>query len=93
MERRGGPPLIPFAPHSDPMTTEILETDIPIESFVRFEMKARTRRSRRALVCDATACLTAIMFFAGLFFAIKLCLEMGLQLVAHDMKSYVQVNR
>jgi hypothetical protein len=74
------------------MPTEILETDIPIESMVRFEMKKRTRRSRRALVCNVSACLATITFFAALFFAIKVGLETGLRLIAPEVKAHVGVN-
>ena len=75
------------------MNTKILETDILIEPAVRFEMKKQELQSRRAFVRDVMVCLALIAFFAGMFFAIKQGLEMGLHLIAHKMKERVSVNR
>ena len=75
------------------MNTEVLAADISTAPAIRFEMKQQKLPSRRAFVCDVMACLALIAFFSGMFFTFKLCLEMGLHLVAHEMKEHVRVNR
>ena len=79
--------------HSHPMTTEIMEADISTELAFRFETKKRKLQSRWVFFSEVMACLVLIVFCAGMFIAIKLCLEMGLQLATHEMTEHVRVIR
>jgi uncharacterized membrane protein len=75
------------------MMTEVSELDSSLDCAVPERKKKRKRQLRLAFIGDVMGWLAMIAFFAGVFFAFKLCLEMGLHVVSLELKEHVWVNR
>ena len=75
------------------MNAEILDADISTESTIRFEITEQKLLSRRILVCEVLVWLAFIAFLAGLFFALKLGVELGLKVVSHEITEQVRTSR
>ena len=75
------------------MNTDFLAAEISTESAMRFEITEQKLLSRRILVCEVLVWLAFIAFLAGLFFALKLGVELGLKVISHDITEQVRTSR
>lgn len=75
------------------MTSDILEREFSIESAFRSELGQRKLQRRRERLYDILACVAVIVFYGAMFLLIKLCLEIGLQTVVHEVAEHVRIPR
>lgn len=73
------------------MTTDTFDPDSSVECAMRDKLKTEKLQLHRQFIYDILVCLGLIAYFATMFFVVKLCLEMSLRAVAHEIAVYVRI--
>jgi hypothetical protein len=80
--------------HAFIMTTELSDFRVTVGTITSHEDREPAPRSRKEpFLFDLIGCLFLILFFVGVFWAFKVCLEMCLPLITYEITEQVRAAR